>query len=101
MIKEILQKRLFWVILVILLLAVFVYPPFMVKAQYYIFMRSWGWLFSPPVKMEIDFKTLFVEAIIAILLSIGICLIPFRKIGMLLGFIWSGIKESSKEEPKD
>jgi len=84
MIKEIFQKRLFWVILVILLLAVFIYPPFIGKSPSgNVVERSCGWFFSPPKieyrYMDLDLKTLLVEAIIAILLSIGICLIPFHK----------------------
>lgn len=82
----------------ILLLAVFVYPPFIEKRGRY-YERSWDWFFSSG--SEVDLKMLLVEAIIVILLSIGICLIPFKKIWMLLGFISSGIKESLKEEPKD
>ena len=91
--KDIFQRKRFWAVLIILLLAVFVYPPFIGKNPHYGFVaeRSWGWFFSTPkgnvfpwVKMEVDLKTLLIETIIAILLSIGICLIPFRKIGKLL-----------------
>ena len=93
--KEIFQRKTFWGILVILLLAVFVYPPFVGHREY----RRWGWVFSYDyMYMEIDIKTLFIEAIMAFLLTIGIFLIPFRKIGMLLGFIWSGIKESETNQ---
>ena len=92
MMKEIFQRRAFWVILVILLLAVFVHPPFIAKAPIggfgqgggeVIIDRTWGWIFSPPkyiaIVMEIDFKTILAESIIAILVTIGICLILFSK----------------------
>jgi hypothetical protein len=87
--KEIFQRKLFWAILVILLLAVFVYPPFMFRVGSQegsaIMKRTWGWIVSPPqvgnMLMEVDLKTLLVESIIAILLTIAVCLIPFRKIG--------------------
>jgi hypothetical protein len=98
-VKDIFKRKTFWALLIILLLAVFVYPPFIEKRRRYGYERSWGWFFLSD--MEVDLKMLLVEAIITILLSIGICLIPFRKIGMLLGFISSGIKESLKKEPKD
>jgi hypothetical protein len=101
MMKEIFQQRLFCVILVILLLAVFVYPPFIValpnKTLIY---REWEWIFSPPVisvtsqelykltgetpvhlQGDIDLKMILAESIIAILLAIGVCLIPFSKGG--------------------
>ena len=91
MIKEIFQRKAFWMILVILLLAVFVYPPFIAKAPIggygqggeVVIKRTWEWIFLSPnysgLIMEIDFKTIVAESIIAILLSIGICLIPFSK----------------------
>ena len=85
--KEIFQRKLFWVILIILLLGVFVYPPFIAKAPAgggeVIINRTWEWIFSSPkysdLFMEIDFKTIVAESIIAILVTIGICLIPFSK----------------------
>jgi ABC-type spermidine/putrescine transport system permease subunit I len=79
--KEIFQSKAFWLILAILLLAAFVYSPFMMKSQYtgFVVLREWGWFFSPPKYMEVDLKTLLVEAIIAILLATGICSIPFGK----------------------
>jgi len=75
------------VILIILLLGVFVYPPFIAKAPTdggeVILNRTWEWIFSSPensgLLMEIDSKTIVAESIIAILVTIGICLIPFSK----------------------
>jgi len=90
--KEIFQRKAFWVILVILLLAVFVYPPFLRERRGFGYSRGWELFFLSDD--QVDLKMLLVEAVIAILLLIGICLIPFRKIWMLLGFYWSGIKES-------
>jgi hypothetical protein len=85
--KEIFKGKTFWVILVILLLAVFVYPPFLARVstvEHNVTLdRSWGWFFSPPkysgLVMELDFKMIVGESIIAFLLAIGICLIPFDK----------------------
>ena len=87
--KEILKGKQFCVILVILLLAVFVYPPFIVRvstAEHNVTLdRSWGWFFSPPkyscLIMELDFKMIVGESIMAFLLAIGICLILFKKNG--------------------
>lgn len=88
MMKEIFQRRAFWAILVILLLAVFIYPPFIqiIRPEGVIAERSWGWIFSSPKShirflMELDFKMIIAESIIAILVSIGVCLIPFGKGG--------------------
>lgn len=85
--KEIFQGKTFWVILVILLLAVFVYPPFISKVSTregsFNVGYSWYWIFSPPkfanMIMELDFKMIIAESIIAILVTIGICVIPFSK----------------------
>jgi len=85
--KDIFQRKTFCIILVIFLLAVFIYPPFMqIAPQEVVVGRSWGWIFSPPKLdlnffMELDLKMLLAESIIAILLSIGVCLIPFGKRG--------------------
>jgi hypothetical protein len=96
--KEIFQSKLFWGIFVILLLAVFVYPPFTVPQTELIFRkypdyREWAWIFSLPWPYEmvfgnpypltgrLDFRMLIAESIIAILISIGVCLIPFGKKG--------------------
>jgi hypothetical protein len=82
--KETCQRKTFWVILVILLLAVFIYPPFIRKYRNAV-ERDWGFVFSPPAGMEIDLKILLDEAVIATLLTIGICLIPFRRILQVKG----------------
>jgi len=96
--KEIFQRKLFLVILVILLLAVFIYPPFILPNtglffQKYPDYREWAWIFPTPWPYvmpfgnphpypgKLDFKMLLAESIIAILLSIGVCLIPFGKRG--------------------
>lgn len=100
MMKEIFQRRAFWMVLIILLLAVFIYAPFIAKAPTggygqgggeVIIDRTWEWIFSshhylgffprPSQTKEIDFKTILAESIIAILLSIGVCLIPLSKRG--------------------
>ena len=102
--KEIIQRKLFWAILIILLLAVFVYPPCVATIRGGVVTRrewGWDWVFSRSFMMEIDIKLLLVEAIIAFLLTIGFFLIPFRKIAMLFGCISSGMKESFKKERED
>jgi len=97
--KEIFQRKLFWAMLVILLLAVFIYPPFMVlqidldysrNHQVRVY-REWAWIFKLPGYYEmlfgnphpslgeLDLKMLLAESIIAVLLSIGVCLIPFSR----------------------
>lgn len=90
--KEIFQRKIFWMILIILLLVVFAYPPFIAKVPSpnigkgeVIIGRSWGWIFSPPKYagmfiMEPDLKMLLAETVIATLLTIGICLVPFKKL---------------------
>jgi hydrogenase-4 membrane subunit HyfE len=84
--KEIFQGKVFWMILITLLLGVLIYPPFSFKELRTgaVGLREWNFIFSPPEYKEIEMKILFVEAIIALLLTIGICLIPFKKIGLLL-----------------
>lgn len=102
--KEIFQRKVFWAILVILLLAVFIYPPFMVPSAEEIALhypvRKWAWIFGnpPPYKRDtsmsdlfdeiihprpimnkLDFEMILAESMIAILISIGTCLIPFKK----------------------
>jgi hypothetical protein len=74
MMKEIFQRRVFWMILIILLLTVFVYPPFSAKESStgVVLEREWGWIFSPPKlqrlgELDIDLRILFVESVIAIL----------------------------------
>ena len=94
--KEIFQSKVFGVILVILLLTLFLYPPFIAKVPTggysqtggeVVINRSWGWIFSSPrysgLIMELDFKTIVAESIIAILVTIGVCLIPFKSIVLM------------------
>ena len=83
--KEVIQRKAFWALLIVLLLAVFVYPPFAHKGRYGMVDRDWGWFFSFG-SGEVDFKMLLVEAVIAILLSIWICSISFKKIGKFLAW---------------
>jgi hypothetical protein len=73
--REIFSKKTFWAILVILLLAVFLYPPHQNSYGYGDF---WGWIFNPG-SGKVDLGMILVESIIAILVAIGICLIPFHK----------------------
>ena len=84
--KEIFQRKTFWALLIILLLAVFVYPPFLHRYRNgSVSHRSWEW-FAEGMG-EVDLKMLLVGAIIAILLTIGIFLIPFipfKKIGFTI-----------------
>lgn len=88
--KEIFQRKAFWVILVILLLAVFVYPPWLEKEfsrGHLVYVhRYWDLIFIDRTwnsdmftSIELDLKMILAESIIAILLAIGICLIPFHK----------------------
>jgi hypothetical protein len=100
--REIFQRRTFWVILVILLLAVFIYPPWIKTTKFkasdgtvsdFSVWRDWDWLFSntrwgwnwPEPRptyiesIELDLKMMLAESIIAILLTIGVCLIPFSR----------------------
>ena len=80
--KDIFKRKTFWTLLIILLLAVFVYPPF-IEGRYGSERRSWGWFFLSDMGV-VDLKMLLVEAIIATLLSVGICSITFREIGRFL-----------------
>ena len=86
--KEIFQRKAFWVILVILLLAVFVYPPWLekefIRGHLLYVHRYWDLIFIDRTwnsynSIELDLKMILAESIIAILLAIGICLIPFHK----------------------
>jgi hypothetical protein len=76
--REIFSKKTFWAILVILLLAVFVYPPSLTHQTYdNTYYRGWELFFLS--NRPVDLKMLLVEIIIAISLAIGICLIPFHE----------------------
>jgi hypothetical protein len=82
--KEIFSGKTFWAILVILLLAVFVYPPWLghftdLMEDKICPYRYWNWIFN--WKDELDLKMILAESIIAILVSVGICLIFFHKRG--------------------
>ena len=80
-VKQILfQRKSFWFILIILLFAVCVYPPFRVMREGGIIgERKWDWIFTtlptPYEVPEIDLAMLSVEATAAIPLAIGISLI--------------------------
>jgi len=74
--KEIFQRKAFWVTLVILFLAIFVYPPFFYHYRY------WDWIFNGSA--QLDLKMIFAESIMAILVTIGIFMIPFKKINTYL-----------------
>jgi hypothetical protein len=89
-VKDIFKRKTFWGILVILLLAVFIYPPWLekvfIEGQPPRVLRYWGLIFTDRplnpnimMSMELDLKMILAESIIAILLAIGICLIPFHK----------------------
>jgi hypothetical protein len=92
--KEMFRRKVFWMILVTLLLAVFIYPPFSFKELRTgaVGLREWQLIFLPPEYKEIEMRMLLAEAIIAFLLTIGICLIPFRKIGFLFKRISLNLK---------
>ena len=73
------QRKSFWFILVILLFAASVYPPFRLMRQGGITgERKWDCIFTtlptPYEVPEIDLEMLLVEAVIAILLAVGISL---------------------------
>jgi len=80
-VKQILfQRRLFWFILVILLFAACIYPPFRVmRGGGIIGERKWDCIFTtlptPYEVPEIDLAMLSVEATAAIPLAMGICLV--------------------------
>jgi len=86
---KVFQRKAFWAIAIILLLGVFLYPPFIYNPIHGVVVeRSWGWIFLPQAShhynalMEVDLRTLFVESVIAILISLGICLIPSERISI-------------------
>ena len=79
--REIFQRKSFGFILVILLYVAFVYPPFLLMTEGGVTVeRKWDWIFAmfptPYEVPKIDLAMLFFEAITAILLAIGISLIP-------------------------
>jgi len=80
-VKGIFRRKAFWFILVILLFAACVYPPFLLMTEGGITVgRKWDWIFTLPTPYEvpeIDLPMLFVEGLIALLLAIGISLILF------------------------
>ena len=68
--------------LVILLYATCIYPPFLLMTEAGITVgRKWDWVFAllptPSEVPEIDLVMLFIEAIIAVLLALGISLVLF------------------------
>ena len=78
--KDIFQRKSFWFILVILLFAACIYPPFRLMTEAGMTAeRKWDCIFTtlptPYEVPEIDLEMLLVEAIIAIPLAIGISLI--------------------------
>ena len=80
--RDIFQRNSFWFILFILLFAVCVYPPFRLMTEAGITVeRKWECIltaFPTPYEVpEIDLRMLLVEAILAILLALGISLVLF------------------------
>ena len=78
--KDIFGRKGFLLILVILLYTACVYPPFLLITEAGITVgRKWGWVFAqlptPSEVPEIDLVMLFIEAIIAVLLALGISLV--------------------------
>jgi len=76
------QRKSFGFILVILLYAVCIYPPFVLMTEDGIIVgRKWNWIFTllptPYEVPEIDLVLLLVEMIIAFSLALGVCLILF------------------------
>jgi hypothetical protein len=81
-VKGIFERKGFLFILVILLCAACVYPPFLLMTEAGITVgRKWNWIFTllptPYEVPEIDLVMLFIEAIIAVLLALGISLVLF------------------------
>lgn len=76
------QRKTFGFILVILLYAACVYPPFVLMTEGGVIVgRKWNWVFTllptPYEVPEIDLVMLFVEIIIAFSLALGVSLILF------------------------
>jgi hypothetical protein len=81
-VKGIFERKGFLFILVILLYAVCANPPFLLMTEAGITVgRKWGWictLLPTPFEVpEIDLVMLFIEAIIAVLLALGISWVLF------------------------
>jgi hypothetical protein len=81
-VRETFQRKSFWFILVILLFAVCLYPPFLLVTEGGTTAgRKWDCIFTtlptPYEVPEIDLEMLLVEAIIAIPLAMGISLISY------------------------
>jgi hypothetical protein len=78
-VKVILRRKVFRFTLVVLLFAACIYPPFLLMTEGGITMgRKWDWILTLPTPREvprIDLTMLFGEAIIAILIAIGVSLI--------------------------
>ena len=75
--KGIFKRKGFLFVLIILLYAVCVYPPFLLMTEAGITVgRRWDWIFTllptPHEVPEIDLVMLLIEAIIAVLLALGI-----------------------------
>ena len=76
------QRKSFGFILVILVYAACVYPPFVLMTEGGVVVgRKWDWIFTllptPYEVPEIDWVMLLVEVIIAFLLALGVSLILF------------------------
>jgi len=76
------QRKWFGFILIILLYAACVYPPFVLMTEGGVIVgRKWNWIFTllptPYEVPEIDWVMLFLEVIIAFLLALGVSLILF------------------------
>jgi hypothetical protein len=103
-VKGIFQRKAFWFILVTLLFATYVYPPFLLLEEGRITVgRKWDWIFTLPTPYEgpeIDWAMLFVEALIAILLAIGISLILFgiKKVLRQIGRFHSKVGKPSLKD---
>jgi len=76
MVKGIFRKKVFRCTFVVLLFAACIYPPFLLITEGGMTVgRKWGWIFTLPTPQEvpkIDLAMLFVEAIIAILIALGV-----------------------------
>ena len=78
--KGIFKRKGFLFVLIILLYAVCVYPPFLLMTEAGITVgRKWDWIFTllptPSEVPKIDLVILFIEVLIAVLLALGISLV--------------------------